>query len=260
MQHNKLFNYQLLPEAALQAFGENGYWIIRGVLTELGLEHMRQECMQAWDAEKEGFDPAKTWLQNSLLINIHHKAPSVRDYYFRGPLVEIASQLIGPNIKGATSQLTFKMRGNTKPFGWHQDNGYGELDPYNALTTLTALDDTDRGNGCLWLIPGSHKAGQVRVLQTAEQKSKGTEIVVEADDGLAIPMEMKAGDVLIFSCWMLHRSDGNYAADRDRRILFLRYADADAVEVYNNRQPRLGKLVKGNTRFEAVRHFEAGLD
>ena len=258
-QHEELFNYRLLSAEELDDFKKNGYHIIRNILTAAGLQSMRTECMQAWNAEKESFDPSKTWLQNSLLVNIHHRAKSVKDYYFEGPLVDIAAQLIGPDIKGATSQLTFKMRGNTKAFGWHQDNGYGELEPYNALTTLTALDDTDRGNGCLWLIPGSHLQGQIRVEQTAEQKLKKSEIIVAADDSKAVPMEMKAGDALIFNCWMLHKSDGNYSTDRDRRILFLRYADADAVEVYNERRPRLGKLVKGSTRFEEVRNFEKDL-
>ena len=170
--HHACFNYSQLSMEELQQFNEQGYLIIKNILKKQGLQQMRKECMAAWDTEKLAFDPNKSWLQNSLLVNIHHRAKTVRDYYFEGPLVEIASQLIGPNIKGATSQLTFKMKGNTKPFGWHQDNGYGELEPYNALTTLTALDDTDRGNGCLWLIPGSHKGGQVRVKQTEEEKQK----------------------------------------------------------------------------------------
>jgi len=259
MKKESHFNYKQLDESQLASFKENGYLIIKNILTEEGLAAARKESMEAWDKEKESFDPSKTWLQNSLLVNIHHQAPTVRDYYFEGPLVDIASQLIGPNIKGATSQLTFKMRGNTKPFGWHQDNGYGELEPYNALTTLTALDDTDRGNGCLWLIPGSHKQGQIKVEQDEEQKKKGSEIIVDADDSLAVPMEMKAGDALIFNCWMLHKSDGNYSTDRDRRILFLRYADADAIEVYNEGRPRLGRLVKGTTKFKEVEQFEAAL-
>jgi ectoine hydroxylase-related dioxygenase (phytanoyl-CoA dioxygenase family) len=259
MSNNKHFNDVQLTQDELNSFRENGYLVIRGILKAEGLQQMRDECMQAWSREKEAFDPSKTWLQNALLVNIHHQAPTVRNYYFEGPLVEIAAQIIGPNIKGATSQLTFKMRGNTRPFGWHQDNGYGELEPYNALTTLTALDDTDRGNGCLWLIPGSHKQGQIKVHQDEAQKKSGSEIIVEADERLAVPMEMKAGDALIFNCWMLHKSDGNYSTDRDRRILFLRYADADAVEVYNDRRPRLGRLLKGHTKFDAVAQFEAGL-
>ncbi len=258
-KHTDHFNYIQLSREDLEQFNREGFLVIKNILTPSGLQQMQEECMTAWNTEKQDFDPSRSWLQNSLLVNIHHKAPAVRNYYFEGPLVDIASQIIGPNIKGATSQLTFKMRGNTRPFGWHQDNGYGELDPYNAVTTLTALDDTDRGNGCLWLIPGSHQQGQIRVKQTEAQKARQSEIVVEADDSLAIPMEMKAGDSLIFNCWMLHKSDGNYASDRDRRILFLRYADADAVEVYNDRKPRLGRLVKGSTIFDEVRAFEAGL-
>jgi ectoine hydroxylase-related dioxygenase (phytanoyl-CoA dioxygenase family) len=259
MKQEELFNYRKLTDEELASFKESGFLVIKGIVKDAGLAQMRQECMAAWDKEKEGFDPNKSWLQNSLLVNIHHQAPAVKDYYFDGPLVDIATQIIGPNIKGATSQLTFKMKGNTKPFGWHQDNGYGELEPYNALTTLTALDDTDRGNGCLWLIPESHKEGQIRVEQDEMQKKSQSEIVVKADDNLAVPMEMKAGDALIFNCWMLHKSDGNYSTDRDRRILFLRYADADAVEVYNNRKPRLGRLVRGNTKFEEVKAFEANI-
>jgi ectoine hydroxylase-related dioxygenase (phytanoyl-CoA dioxygenase family) len=259
MKKEEMFNYNKLTAEELEKFNDEGFLVIKSVLKPAGLSQMRKECMVAWDKEKEGFDPNKSWLQNSLLVNIHHQAPTVRDYYFDGPMVEIATQLIGDNVKGATSQLTFKMKGNTKPFGWHQDNGYGELEPYNALTTLTALDDTDRGNGCLWLIPGSHKQGQIRVKQSEEQKKSQSEIVVEADDSKAIPMEMKAGDALIFNCWMLHKSDGNYSADRDRRILFLRYADADAIEVYNNRKPRLGKLVRGNTKFDEVKQFESDI-
>jgi ectoine hydroxylase-related dioxygenase (phytanoyl-CoA dioxygenase family) len=258
-KQTQLFNYRSLSAEDLNAYVAQGYLIIRNILTENGLKRMRDECMLAWNEEKTAFDPDKSWLQNSLLVNIHHKSGVVKDYYFNGPLVDIANHIIGPNIKGATSQLTFKMAGNTRPFGWHQDNGYGELEPYNALTTLTALDDTDRDNGCLWLIPGSHKGGQIKVEQTEEQKLKKSEIIVDADDRLAVPMEMKAGDALIFNCWMLHKSDGNYSQERDRRILFLRYADADAVEVYNNRRPRLGKLVSGTTKFTEVQEFEKEL-
>lgn len=259
MKNESLFNYKTLSREELTFFNENGYLIIKSILKPEGLARIQQECMDAWGKEKETFDPNKSWLQNSLLINIHHQATTVKKYYFNGPLVEMASGIIGPNIKGATSQLTFKMKGNTKPFGWHQDNGYGELEPYNALTTLTALDDSDRGNGCLWIIPGSHKNGQIRVEQNEAQKKSGSEIIVEADDSLAVPMEMKAGDVLIFNCWMLHKSDGNISDSRDRRILFLRYADADAIEVYNGGKPRLGRLVKGKTKFKEVEEFEANL-
>ncbi len=219
---------------------------------------MRDECMRAWNAEKGEFDPSKTWLQNALLPNIHRLSLTVRRYYCAGPMVDVAGQVVSPNVKGATSQLTFKMRGNTKPFGWHQDNGYGELDPYNAIGCLTALDDADVENGCLWILPGSHKGGQIDAGEggTIAGKKAMRDITVQVDEAGAIPMPLKAGECLFFHALTLHKSEGNLSRDRDRRILFVRYADADAVEVYNERKPRLGPLVRGKTRFAEVEAYE----
>ena len=186
--------------------------------------------------------------------------PLVRRFYFAGPLVDVAEQIIGPNLKAATSQLTFKTRGNRMVFPWHQDNGYGELEPYNALSCLTALDDTSLENGCLWVIPGSNRAGQQAHAQgkAAADVKHGAELLARADESKAVPVPMKAGESLVMSCWTLHKSGPNRSG-RDRRILFFRYADADAVEVYNQRRPRLGRLLRGRTRFEEVRRFEADL-
>ncbi len=258
-RHEELFINRQLAQADVEAYAEQGYLALGRVLTDEGLALMREQCMAAWQAEKGVFDPDKSWLQNALLGDIHHSSELVRKYYFDGPLVDIAEQLIGPNVKGASSQLTFKMRGNTKPFGWHQDNGYGELDPYNTLTTLTALDDADEENGCLWILPESHKQKQIAVKHTVEEKASDKSIDIEVDESLAIPVPMKAGELIIFHCWTLHKSEGNRSKDRDRRILFLRYADADAVEVYNERRPRLGRLLRGASRFSEVETYEKEL-
>lgn len=258
-RHTGVFTYNPLTDAQKMFYDDNGYLLLGRTLTDRGLEVMIEQCMAAWRKTKSGFNRDKTWLQNSLLPHIHHHAPIVRDYYFEGPIVDVAERVIGPNIKGANTQLTFKLRGNTMPFGWHQDNAYGELDPYNAISCLTALDDTDESNGCLWLVPVSHKQGQAKYQHTAEDKKAQKSIELEVDESLAVPMPMKAGECLFFSCWMLHKSEGNQSTNRDRRILFMRYADADAVEVYNDRKPRIGRLVRGTTRFEQVAAYEADM-
>lgn len=242
-------------------FAEQGFLVVKGLLSVEQAEAMRDQALlpSEWESKAASFDPAMTWLQSSLLENVHRASKLVRDYYWRGPLVDVAEALIGPNIKGVTSQFTFKLRGNTKSFAWHQDNGYGELDPYNAISCLTALDDADEENGCLRLVPKSHKRGQLRSL-TAEQKASGAEITIDdVDESAAIPVPMRTGDVLIMHCHTLHASGPN-TSDRHRRMLFLRYADADAVEVYNARRPRPGRLLRGLTRFTEVSDYEASLD
>ena len=258
MSQNDLFIYKPLSEDQLKFYHENGYLSLGKTLTEEGVRQLLEQSMRVWRKEKGEYSESNTWLQNALLVDIHKKAPLVKDFYYQGPIVNVAQQIIGPNIKGATSQLTFKMRGNTKPFDWHQDNGYGELEPYTTISTLTALEDVDEETGCLRIIPGSHKQGQIDVnhLFKTDRKEKGVSISVEVDESKSISMPMKAGETLIFHCWTLHQSQGNFSKTRDRRILFMRYADADAIEVYNQRQPRLGKLLSGKTRFPEVENFE----
>lgn len=258
-KYTDLFGYHILSDAQLDFYNEKGYLILGHTLKSQGLKLMLNECMQAWFEDKDEFDPDRTWLQNALLTNIHRKSKTVRDYYFEGPLVDVAEQIIGPNIKGVTTQLTFKMRGNTMPFNWHQDNGYGELDPYNAISCLTALEDNDEKSGCLRIIPGSHKEGQVKIQHSSNDKDKYKDIKLEVDETQSIPVPLKAGECLLFNCWMLHKSEGNFSKDRDRRIVFMRYADADAVEVYNDCKPRLGRLVRGKTQFPEVAAYEADL-
>jgi len=253
------FQYRQLTADELQTFADQGYLVLGPILTQHGLQRMRDECMTAWKKEKGEFDPNGSWLENALLINIHQHSELVRQYYYSGPLVDIATQVISPNIKAATAQLTFKLRGNTQSFAWHQDNSYGELDPYNAISCLTALDDSDEDNGCLWLVPASHKQGQADYVYSIEDQANRRVVELDVDDSLAVPMPLKAGYCLFFHCHMLHKSAGNNSKDRDRRILFMRYADADAVEVGNDRKPRLGRLLRGETRLQEVRDFEADL-
>lgn len=256
-----LFAPQKLSAEQIEFYKKFGYLKVGQTLTEAGVDSLLNECMSVWEAEKGEFDPGKTWLQNALIVDIHKKSPKVKEFYFNGPVVDVMEQLIGPNIKAATSQLTFKMRGNTKSFDWHQDNGYGELEPYTTISTLTALEDVDEENGCLRLIPGSHLQGQIDVnhLFDKDRKNKEVNIQVDVDESQAIPVPMKAGETLLFHCWTLHQSQGNFSENRDRRILFMRYADADAIEVYNDGKPRLGKLLRGTTRFDEVQAFEADL-
>lgn len=257
---SNLFVLRTLSPAEIANYQENGYLACGPVLTSQGVTVIREQCMSAWAKEKEGFRDDRSWLENTLLPNVHHLSPAVRDFYFEGPLVDIAAQVISPNIKCATSQLTFKLRGNIKPVQWHQDNGYGQLDPSNPISCLTALDNIDEANGCLWIIPGSHRWGQLSHGQGREAANGKfrPEQTIEVDESKAVPVRMKAGDCLFFHGWTLHKSEGNFS-DRDRRILFFRYADADAVETDNGNRPRLGRLLRGATRFDEVRSFEKDL-
>src|SRR5690349_18286904 len=80
-----LFNYRPLTPAELAQYHDQGYLVLRSVLTPAGLRQMVDECMAAWHAEKGPYKPNASWLENALLTNIHHRSRTVRDYYFAGP-------------------------------------------------------------------------------------------------------------------------------------------------------------------------------
>lgn len=258
-QHDTgLFVYHGLTPPQVEHYRERGFLLVGRTVTDRGLALMRRECDEVWAGEGRRFDPTTSSRQNILLSDVHRHAETVRRYYFQGPLVDLAEALIGPNVKAAASQLTYKMRGNTQRVPWHQDNGYGELDPYNSITTLTALEDVDEGNGCLWIAPGWHRRGALPTSRF-DHSQPGKDIAADVDEADAVPVRLKAGEALMIHVFMPHKSEGNPSPSRDRRMLFLRYADADAVEVYRDRRPRLGRLVRGVTRFPEVEAFEADL-
>ena len=104
------------------------------------------------------------------------------------------------------------------PFGWHQDNGYGELDPYNSLTTLTALDDADEENGCLRYIKGSHLKGLRPHNQTKTLGfSQGISDFNDDDRESESPIIAQPGDVLIHHGNTIHRANPNRSTTRHRR-------------------------------------------
>ena len=199
---------------------------------------------------------------DSYGINAWHlRIRGIYDLVVEPRILDCVQDLLGENLICWGTHYFCKMAGDTKRVSWHQDASYWPLSPTKVVTVWLAIDDADEANGCLWLIPGSHGGGQVELPQwNAEKKrDKDEAIELEVDERDAVPMPMKAGESLFFTCWMLHKSEGNKSATRDRRLLFVRYADADAVEIYNERRPRLGRLLRGETRFPEVTAYESGL-
>jgi len=105
---------------------------------------------------------------------------------------------------------------------WHQDRDFQLLDPDIGLAVWLAIDDAGRDNGCLELVPGSHH----HVLPHADRTSP-----VEFDAHVragsvavarAVPIELRAGEFLLFRNKLLHHSPANRSSQR-RLGLAIRY-------------------------------------
>ena len=105
---------------------------------------------------------------------------------------------------------------------WHQDGtGPWGLSIEPQVTIWTALDDTSRANGCLRIIPGSHKS----MIVPGRDFLKPEESAVHAPAEKHVQMEMARGGVVLLHNWTLHSSEPN-STDRPRRAFSTCYIDA----------------------------------
>lgn len=133
------------------------------------------------------------------------------------------------SINGCETLSVFSDKLNVKrpggaPFPWHQEGLYwenGAEDLESLVSTLTYLDDANKENGCLWVIPGSHKQGNLQGL-----KDRGVLGALYTDvdlvEGEAIPTELPAGSVLYFHRDLVHGSQTN-RSQANRRVFVIAY-------------------------------------
>lgn len=148
-----------------------------------------------------------------------HQGSEVCRAFLRHPVfAALCRQLLGDTVFQTWNQMIVKMPGTGGNFAWHQDGYYGAFNPDGSQTndtgamsaqeTLTfwvALTDSTVENGCLWALPGQHTKGFLpHEWNEAGQEWVGTYATTEE-----IPVELKAGQVLVFTRLTPHRSGAN---------------------------------------------------
>tara|TARA_B100000579_G_scaffold341668_1_gene293553 strand:+ start:93 stop:863 length:771 start_codon:yes stop_codon:yes gene_type:complete len=128
-------------------------------------------------------------------------------------LVVLAQEILGDDVYIYSHKMTMKNPGEGGAWEWHQDFGYwhnyGLLAP-TLLSIYIALDESNRENGCLQVLTGSHNLGRLNHIRENDQTVIDGEYLEEAvNRHSAEYVEMGEGDALVFHCNLLHRSDAN---------------------------------------------------
>jgi phytanoyl-CoA hydroxylase len=155
---------------------------------------------------------------------LNFRSEPLRKIISHPDLVDLAIERLGPNVRFWWDQGINKSPGSGSHIEWHQDNGYqrGRVPEY--LTFWLALDSSDLDNGGLLVIPGSHRRGQ-----HAHELHDVHWVIPEVETSQAIALDARAGDLLLFSSLLVHKTVGNHSADRERRAWVIQYAKADAT-------------------------------
>jgi hypothetical protein len=176
-------------------------------------------------------DDDATVLARYLCIHFPHKISAViRDLARHPTVVEALVDVIGPNVKLMQSMLFIKAPGKPGQ-AWHQDESHIPTRDRSLTAVWLALDDAILDNGCLWVIPRSHRRGVL--YPTRDRPDARFDGTAEAhgfphDAGEAVPVELPAGAALIFNGYLLHRSLPNRSAGL-RRALVNHYMSAESL-------------------------------
>ena len=171
-------------------------------------------------------------LRRYLCIHHPHKMSTPARAALTAPLVvDALVRVVGPNVKAMQSMLFIKSEGKPgQP--WHQDEYFIPTRDRSLTAVWIALDDATIENGCLWVLPGSHRRGVL--YPSREQHDPRFDCSAEAYDFPyahedAVPVEIKAGSALIFNGYLLHRSLENSGRHGYRRALANHYMSAESL-------------------------------
>ena len=156
--------------------------------------------------------------------------PLFEEFGLRGPLVDIAEDLIGADIRFHHSKLNFKSPEGGEEIKWHQDIQFWPHTNYSPLTVGVYLADVDLSMAPMGVFAGSHK-GPLFTLRDDRGNWTGALSTDEArglDFSKVRWLAGPAGSVTVHNCRIIHGSDVN-RSPRMRPLLLHTYAPADAI-------------------------------
>jgi ectoine hydroxylase-related dioxygenase (phytanoyl-CoA dioxygenase family) len=152
-------------------------------------------------------------------------------------ILEMVTQVLGEDIALWNASFFAKPARTGSKTPWHQDGEYWPIRPLATCTVWIAIDASTRENGCLRVIPGSHRSRQLAKHQ--ENNSPGLSLnleldATEFDPALAEDIILEPGQVSLHDVYLYHGSEAN-RSDRPRRGMTLRFMPTTSI--YRHDEP-----------------------
>lgn len=214
----------LTPEEVVQ-FREEGYLVFSGAIPEdrvaihwavlddlvVRSREMTENEKPYWSLELDGVgDPIAGLLHKVQGACIAE--PRILDLASEPAILDRVETLIGPDIDLFGTKFFPKLPGGGTSTGWHQDNFYFGTTSDQIISCATYLEDANEKNGCLQVVPRSHKSGHI---VEHEKRENGYGSWTKVDNAQAVTVEVSAGSFALFSANLLHGALDN-VSDRSR--------------------------------------------
>ncbi len=228
----------MLTREQIDHYRTEGYTVSPGFVTEEEVAAMREDMdrtsagatLAAHDRSRLEMEPNQppdgTRVRRIYEPCTHY--PLFRELSELPRLLDCVESLVGPDIDFHYSKINMKPPSIGSVVDWHQDLSYYPLTNADSVTVLIYLDDADRDNGCLQVIPRFHTRPLLDHTRDGFFQGRVTEPV---DESPAVLLEGRAGSVIFLHAMTPHASVVN-TSPRWRRTLILSYRAADAFPIY----------------------------
>jgi len=196
-----------LEDEMLKHFDELGY--CGGIQVADQQDAIRYQSLFNEIEVREGRDKCRTGL-----YDLHFTVPFVWELATHPKILDCVAEILGPNILLMSSHFFGKYGPSDAFVAWHQDVTYWGLEPPLAVTAWYAIDDSDVENGCMRVIPRTHKNG-IRwhgksTDPTANLLSINQEVALNEDEqSRAVDIELQSGQMSLHHGLAIHGSRAN---------------------------------------------------
>lgn len=246
-----------------QFFDQNGYATAEGVFTAAEMDELvnRVDALESRDTPYPEGDLKWEPSNDSVLRNafgLLHRDPAFYGVATHSKLISIVEELLGPDLGIYADGLFAKPAFDGSVVPPHQDMHYWSFEPYKMLTAWIALEDATRENGCMTVIPESHKLG---LLEHEETNVPGnTWMLTEralSRLGSEVQVELSKGSVGFHHCLTYHRSEPN-RSPRSRRAYTVIFMTGEArwMGKEDYRYPFLHVQGRPAAAYEAMKHVQ----
>ncbi|MES2731857.1 MAG: phytanoyl-CoA dioxygenase family protein [Bacteroidota bacterium] len=238
--HAYVNNSQLSPDN-IAFYQEYGYLIAPDLVRSQEIDTLKKETNQIFRGnrglieglqEVEADEPDSEILKKYVAIHFPHKiSPIIHNFLSHPGIVNVLTGIVSPNVKSMQSMLFVKAPEKAGQ-SWHQDEYYIPTRDCSLVGAWIAIDDATIENGCLWIIPGSHKPSYIRSRvpsHSNEYADVDTVSVADYPAEAIIPVEVKSGSVVFFHGYTLHSSLRNKTHDNFRTALVNHYMSAESM-------------------------------
>ena len=219
-----------LTQDQLDQFRLRGFAVIGKLLESSELLELRDEYDRIFAEARETAQlrnlsssdgQATTAADKEMLqiLQMCERSMLFRKLLYNERILDVAEDLIGPNLQLFHDQALYKPAGCGGPIHWHQDNGYWQCDPANLVSCWLTLDDVDVGNGAMHVIPGSHLQPAVH---ERDEATPLFDVGDKIDASAAEVIDLPAGGVMFHHCQTLHHTKPN-STDRQRRAFAIHF-------------------------------------